>query len=252
MANDVATATTDVATATPALDENLEVLTRGIWRENPVFVMLLGLCPTLAVTNSVVNALAMGLATTFVLVMSCIIVATIRNWVPREVRIACYILVIATFVTIVDYILQAISFDVHRALGAFISLIVVNCIILGRAEAFASKHSVGKSALDGLGFGIGFTLACLAMGVVREVIGAGSLAGVQLFGAEYAGWSIMILPGGAFFVLGSWLLLFNWLRVRKERLKKFTATGAHHSSPSPAGRGPAHHSSPSPAGRGPG
>ncbi|TAJ94261.1 MAG: electron transport complex subunit E [Gammaproteobacteria bacterium] len=218
MANDTATATPDIAiAATSARDENLEALTRGIWRENPVFVMLLGNCPTLAVTNSVINSLAMGLATTFVLVMSCMIVAMIRDFVPKEVRIACYILVIATFVTIVDYLLQAISFDVHRALGAFISLIVVNCIILGRAEAFASKNSVLKSSLDALGFGIGFTLACLFMGVVREVIGAGSFAGIPLFGPDFAGWSIMILPGGAFFVLGSWLLLFNWLAARRKR-----------------------------------
>ena len=207
-------------------NEQLETLNRGIWRENPVFVMLLGLCPVLAVTNSVVNALAMGLATTFVLVMSSTMVSLVRKYIPKQVRIACFILIIATFVTVVDYLLQAISLEVHKALGAFISLIVVNCIILGRSEAFASKHSVGKSALDALGFGGGFTIACLCMGAVREVIGSGSFAGVDLFGPHYAGWSVMILPGGAFFVLGAWLLLFNWLHQRRERQKRMASEHA--------------------------
>ena len=205
--------------------ENLDTLTRGIWRENPVFFMLLGLCPVLAVTNSVVNALAMGLATTFVLVMASSVVSLVRKLIPRQVRIACYILVIATFVTVVDFLLQAISFEIHRALGAFIALIVANCAILGRAEAFASKNSVAKSMLDALGFGGGFTIACLCMGGVREVLGTGSFAGIPLFGPGFAGWSIMILPGGAFFVLGAWLLLFNWLHERKERAKKFSEAG---------------------------
>lgn len=200
-------------------NETMQALTRGVWRENPVFIMLLGLCPVLAVTNSVVNALAMGLATTFVLFMSSTMVSLIRRYIPKEVRIACFILVIATFVTVVDYLLQAISFEVHKALGAFIALIVVNCAILGRAEAFASKNSVSKSMLDALGFGAGFTIACLSMGSVREVLGSGTFAGVPLFGANFAGWSIMVLPGGAFFVLGAWLLLFNWLRERKESRK---------------------------------
>ena len=199
---------------------HLETITRGVWRENPVFVMLLGMCPTLAVTNSVINALAMGLATSFVLIMSSTMVSLIRRWIPKQVRIAAFILVIATFVTLVDYLLQAISFEVHKALGAFISLIVVNCIIMGRAEAFASKNTVYKSLLDAIGFGAGFTLACLSMGAVREVVGAGTFAGIPLFGPRFAGWSVMILPGGAFFVLGAWLLLFNWLRVRKEKAQQ--------------------------------
>ncbi len=199
--------------------ENMQTLTRGIWRENPVFIMLLGLCPVLAVTNSVINALAMGLATTFVLFMSSTMVSLLRSYIPKEVRIACFILVIATFVTVVDYLLQAISFEVHKALGAFIALIVVNCAILGRSEAFASKNSVSQSMLDALGFGAGFTIACLCMGIVREVLGSGTFAGIPVFGPQFAGWSIMILPGGAFFVLGAWLLLFNCLRERKERKK---------------------------------
>jgi electron transport complex protein RnfE len=207
-----------------AQHQSLDTLTRGIWRENPVFVMLLGLCPVLAVTNSVVNALAMGLATTFVLFMASTVVSLVRKLIPKQVRIACFILVIATFVTVVDYLLQAISLEVHRALGAFIALIVANCAILGRSEAFASKNNVGKSMLDALGFGGGFTIACLCMGAVREVLGAGTFAGIPLFGPAFASWSIMILPGGAFFVLGAWLLLFNWLRERKERTDKFSST----------------------------
>jgi electron transport complex protein RnfE len=179
--------------------------------------MLLGMCPVVAVRNSVINALAMGLATTFVLFMSSTIVSLIRHWIPKQVRIASFILVIATFVTVVDYLIQAISLDIHRALGAFISLIVVNCMILGRAEAFASKSRVGKSMLDALGMGVGFTIACLCLGFVREILGTGKIAGVSVFGPNFEGWSIMILPGGAFFVLGAWLLLFNWVRERKER-----------------------------------
>ena len=191
------------------------MLVKGLWRENPVFVMLLGMCPTLAVTNSVRNSLAMGLATLFVLVMSSTIVSLLRKLIPKQVRIASFILIIATFVTVVDYVIQAISLDVHKALGAFIALIVVNCIILGRAEAFASKNSVGQAALDAFGMGVGFTIACLSLGVVRELLGTGKIAGLSIFGPHFEGWSIMILPGGAFFVLGAWLLLFNWIRERQ-------------------------------------
>ena len=132
-------------------------------------------------------------------------------------RIASFILIIATFVTVVEYLLQAISLDVHQALGAFIALIVVNCAILGRAEAFASKNSVGRSIIDALGMGLGFTLACFCLGFVREILGSGTFAGIPVFGSSFEPWTIMILPGGAFFVLGSWLLLFNWLRERRER-----------------------------------
>lgn len=192
-----------------------DVFIKGLWRENPVFVMLLGMCPVLAVTNSVINSLAMGAATTFVLFMSSTIVSLIRRWIPKQVRIASFILVIATFVTVVEYLMQAISLEIHKALGAFISLIVVNCVILGRAEAFASKNTVGRAMLDALGMGVGFTFACLCLGAVRELLGNGTLAGVSLFGPNFEPWSIMVLPGGAFFVLGAWLLLFNWLRERR-------------------------------------
>jgi electron transport complex protein RnfE len=195
----------------------MDTFLKGLWRENPVFVMLLGMCPVLAVTNSVINALAMGAATTFVLLMSSTIVSLLRRYIPKEVRIASFILIIATFVTVVEYLLQAISLEVHQALGAFIALIVVNCTILGRAEAFASKNSVGRAVLDALGMGLGFTFACFCLGFVREVLGNGTFAGIPVFGEGFEPWTIMILPGGAFFVLGGWLLLFNWLRERKAR-----------------------------------
>ncbi|KAB2962106.1 MAG: RnfABCDGE type electron transport complex subunit E [Thermoanaerobaculia bacterium] len=190
---------------------------RGLWRDNPVFVQVLGACPTLAVTNTARNALAMGLATLCVLVASNAIVSSIRRFVPKQVRIASYILVIASLVTIVDYAIQAISLEVHRALGAFISLIVVNCIILGRAEAFASKNGVGRSLLDGLGMGLGFCLALLLLGVVREVLGSGSLFGVELFGPRWQDWVILVLPSGGFFTFAAWLLLFNWYSGRRQR-----------------------------------
>ena len=190
---------------------------KGLWAQNPVFVQVLGMCPVLAVTNTATNALAMGLATAFVLLMSNIVVSTIRSFVPREVRIVTFILVIATFVTVVDYVIQAISLPLHKALGAFISLIVVNCLILGRAEAFASKNSVGRSALDALGMGVGFTFALLCLGGVRELLGKGSLFDVALFGDSYQPWVVMILPAGGFFTLAGWLLFFNWRAEVRER-----------------------------------
>ena len=190
---------------------------KGLWKENPVFVQVLGMCPVLAVSNTARNALAMGLATAFVLLMSNIVVSSLRSFIPKQVRIATYILIIATFVTVVDYVIQAVSLDLYKALGAFISLIVVNCLILGRAEAFASKNSVGRSIMDGLGMGIGFAFALFCLGAVREILGAGSLFGVQLFHDAFQDWVVMILPSGGFFTLAGWLLLFNWLKQRKER-----------------------------------
>ncbi|MCP3995259.1 MAG: electron transport complex subunit E [bacterium] len=190
---------------------------KGLWNDNPVFVQVLGMCPVLAVSNTARNALAMGLATLFVLVMSNAVVSTLRRFIPKQVRIATYILIIATFVTVVEYLIQAISLDLHKALGAFISLIVVNCLILGRAEAFASKNSVGRSILDGLGMGIGFTVALLCLGAVREILGAGSLFGVELFHDRFQDWVIMILPPGGFFTLAAWLLVFNKMKERKSR-----------------------------------
>ena len=190
---------------------------RGLWQENPVFVMLLGMCPVLAVTNSAINALAMGLATTFVLLCSSSLVSLLRKMIPKQVRIATYIIIIATFVTMVDYAIQAISLDLYNALGAFIQLIVVNCMILGRAEAYASKQRLGATLVNGLGMGTGFTIALLCLGSVREILGAGSLFGVQLFSDNFQPWVVMILPPGGFFVLGAWLLVFAWYRQRRER-----------------------------------
>jgi electron transport complex protein RnfE len=190
---------------------------RGLWEENPVFVMLLGMCPVLAVTNSAINALAMGLATTFVLFCSSSLVSLLRKLIPRQVRIATYIIIIATFVTIVDYAIQAISLDLYNALGAFIQLIVVNCVILGRAEAYASKQRLGATMVNSLGMGAGFTIALLCLGTVREILGAGSLFGYALFSDNFQPWVVMILPPGGFFVLGAWLLVFAWYRQRRER-----------------------------------
>ena len=149
----------------PATDEFI----KGLWRDNPVFVQVLGMCPVLAVSNTAQNALAMGLATSFVLLMSNILVSSLRNFIPKQVRIASYILIIATFVTITDYAIQAISVELHKALGAFISLIVVNCLILSRAEAFASKNTISKSILDALGMGFGFLFALFCLGALREI-----------------------------------------------------------------------------------
>jgi len=188
---------------------------KGLWKENPVFIQVLGMCPVLAVSNTARNALAMGLATLFVLVMSNTVVSLLRNFIPKQVRIATYILIIATFVTVVEYVIQAISLELHKALGAFISLIVVNCLILGRAEAFASKNTLGRSILDGLGMGLGFVLALFCLGAVREVLGSGSLFGLSLFHDGFQNWVVMILPSGGFFTLAGWLLLFNWLKQRR-------------------------------------
>lgn len=193
----------------------LETFTQGLWKDNPVFVMMLGLCPTLAVTNSAVNALAMGLATTFVLICSGLLVSLLRKVIPKQVRIASYIIIIATFVTMADYGIKAISLDLYKALGAFIQLIVVNCIILGRAEAYASKETPVKAMVNGAGMGLGFTLALLCLGVVREILGSGTLFGVQVMPDRFQTWSVFVLPPGGFFVLAGWLMLFSWLRERK-------------------------------------
>ena len=200
----------DAAAATPVSED----LLRGIWRENPVFVQVLGLCPALAVSNTARNALAMGLATLFVVTSSNAVIASLRRFIPKQVRIATFTLVIATFVTIVDYVIQSVSLEVHRALGAFVYLIVVNCVILGRAEAFASKNPVGRAALDGLGTGIGFTAALLSMGAFREVLGNGSLLGIDLFPGSFEPWVVMTLPSGGFFTLAVGLLSLNYFQQR--------------------------------------
>ncbi len=199
----------------PTWDDFME----GVWRQNPVFVQVLGMCPTLAVTVSAINGLSMGLATTFVLVCSCALVSLLRKAVPKEVRIATYIVIIATFVTLVDYLIQAVSLTLYDALGAFIQLIVVNCIILGRAEAHASKHGLAVALNNALGMGVGFTIGLLALGGVREILGAGKLFGIMLFGPNFQPWVVMVLPPGGFFVLGGWLLLFAWWKRRKQAME---------------------------------
>ena len=193
---------------------------RGIWKENPVLVQLLGLCPAVAVTNTVVNSLAMAGATAFVLLGSSLLVSTLKILIPHEVRISTYILIIATFVTIVDMVMAALIPEVHAELGAFIALIVVNCMILGRQEAFASKRPVGRALLDALGTSAGFTIALVMMGAFREVLGYGSLLGVPLFGENYEPWVIMISPPGGFFTLGFILLFIGWWEGRKAQKKE--------------------------------
>ncbi len=197
----------------PSTDEFI----KGVWRENPVFVQVLGMCPSLAVSNSAINALAMGLATAFVLLMSNILISLLRDFIPKQVRIASYILIIATFVTLTDYTIQAISIDLHKSLGAFIALIVVNCIILSRAEAFASKNSVGKSILDALGMGLGFTFALLCIGGLREVLGSGSFFGYEFMPYFFEKWVIMVLPAGGFFTLAFLLLIFNSYKMKNSK-----------------------------------
>jgi electron transport complex protein RnfE len=189
----------------------------GLWKQNPVFVHVLGMCPTLAITNSVRNAVAMGLATTFVLFCSNGMISLIRNLVPKQVRIATYIAVIATSVTIVDYLVKAISITVYKALGAYIPLIVANCIILERAEAYAGKKPPVKAMLDGLGMGLGFAFALSCLGAIREVLGAGTFLGAPLFGKNFEPWVLFLLPPGGFISLAVWLLTFTFFRERKAR-----------------------------------
>ncbi len=200
-----------VRRSTPVQD-----LTRGLWRENPVLVQMLGLCPTLAVTNTLVNGIAMSLATSFVLIASSILVSSFRKMIPHAVRITTYVLIIATFVTVADIFMEAMVPDVEKALGPFVFLIVVNCIILGRQEAFSSRNTVGRSFLDAVGTGAGFTLALVLMGTFRELIGSGSLLGYDVFGPHYEPWVIFVLPPGGFLTLGFILLGINGWKQRRE------------------------------------
>lgn len=191
--------------------------TKGFIRQNPVFRIILGLCPVLAVTTSLKNGIGMGLAATFVLVGSNVIVSLIRKAVPARIRIPCYIVVIATFVTIVDLVMAGYTPQLHKNLGIFIPLIVVNCIILGRAEAFASKNSVGRSFLDGLGMGLGFTFALAITASIREIIGTGKIWGLVLLGQKYNPVLLAVLSPGAFITLGLLIGLFNLFEARKEK-----------------------------------
>jgi len=199
------------------------VLTRGLWHENPVLVQTLGLCSALAVTNAVANSLAMGLATTFVLVGSSIIVSTLRKFIPHQIRITTYILIIATFLAIADMLLEAIVPDVHKAMGPYIALIVTNCIVLGRQEAFASRQPVGLSILDALGNGTGFTIALLMMGIPREVLCNGTSLSLHVMPKSFEPLVVMMLPPGGFFMIGVLLLAANWrdlLKRTRERIAR--------------------------------
>ena len=187
---------------------------KGLWRENPIFRLVLGICPTLAVTTAAINGIAMGLATTFVLICSNLVVSLIRNLIPPRVRLPAFIVVIASFVTIVDLVMAGFFFQLHKALGVFIPLIVVNCVILGRAEAFASKNPVSLSLADGVGMGIGFTLSLTVLGGIREVLGNGTLFSIPLMGETFLPFLVMVLPPGAFIALGFLLAGMNRIGER--------------------------------------
>lgn len=190
----------------------LHIISKGILKENPTFVLILGMCPTLGVTSSAINGMGMGVATMAVLIMSNIVISLIKNLIPGKVRIPAFIVVIASFVTMIEMLMQAYVPSLYASLGVFIPLIVVNCIILGRAEAFASKNSVVDSALDGIGIGLGFTLSLTVIGAVREVLGAGSIFGYTF--ADGVMPLLFILAPGGFIVLGYLMVLFNKVAKR--------------------------------------
>ena len=191
----------------------LQLITKGLIKENPTFVLLLGMCPTLATTTSAVNGMSMGLATMFVLILSNMVISAIAAYIPDKVRIPSYIVVIATFVTLLQFVMQAYVPDVYETLGLFIPLIVVNCIVLGRAEAFANKNSVVDSALDGIGIGLGFTLSLTLLGVVREILGSGSVFGFKFI--EGDGILAFVLAPGAFLALAYLIVIFKKLTTKK-------------------------------------
>ncbi|MCF7798041.1 MAG: electron transport complex subunit E [Lentisphaeria bacterium] len=190
-------------------------IVKGLWRENPVLATLLGLCPTLAVTNTAVNGLAMGLATSFVLLSSSLFISILRHFIPHQVRIASYIVIIAAFVTVADRFLAGFFPVISQSLGPYVPLIVVNCLILGRQEAFSSKNKIGRSLLDGIGMGLGFSLVLIALGMVRELLGSGSIFGITLLGEWFEPWMVMILPPGAFLTLGFFIAIANWINDRR-------------------------------------
>lgn len=193
---------------------------KGVWDNNPVMKQALGLCPALAVTVSALNGIAMALATTFVLVFSSLIISIIRKLIPNQVRIASFILIIATFVTIVDYVMKASFPDLSKSLGPYIPLIVVNCLILGRQEAFSSKNTPIRSILDALGMGTGFLLTLFVLGSIRELFGSRTILGFQIFPDIYSPWLVMILPAGAFITLGLMFGAMNLYSKTKEKKKK--------------------------------
>lgn len=190
--------------------------TKGFWEVLPPFRLVLGLCPTLAVTTSAENGIGMGLATTFVLVFSNLLVSMLRRFIPKKVRIAAYIVIIASFVVIVELLMQAYFFPLYKVLGLFIPLIVVNCIILGRAEAFAGKNGPLPSMADGLGIGLGFTISLFCLGGVREILGAGTFLGMHILWESFEPFKFMVQAPGAFVSLGCMLALINWISARLE------------------------------------
>lgn len=196
---------------------NIKNFTNGLVKDNPTFVQLLGMCPTLAVTTSAINGIGMGLATTAVLISSNFAISLLRKVIPAQVRIPAFVVVISTFVTIIGLLMEAFVPDLFKALGLFIPLIVVNCIILARAEAFASKNGVVDSALDGAGMGLGFTMALVILGSVREVLGNGSIFGASILGTAYEPVIIMILPPGGFLALGLLLALYNSVQIKRAK-----------------------------------
>jgi Na+-translocating ferredoxin:NAD+ oxidoreductase subunit E len=198
---------------------------QGILKNNAILRLVLGMCPALAVTTAAVNGLGMGLASTAVLVMSNFIISILRNLIPEKIRIPCFIVVIASFVTIVDLIMEAFVPQLHQALGIFIPLIVVNCLILGRAEAFASRNPVVNSIADGLGMGLGFTLSLTVLASVREILGAGTVFGLAVMGPTFQPALLMIMPPGAFLTLGLMVGFINWWDARREKMKEDARKG---------------------------
>ena len=190
---------------------------KGLWRENPVFIQILGMCPALAVTTKAVFGLSMGMATTFVLVCSSLVISAARKLIPPQVRIAAFTVIIATFVTLADYFLKANFYTISKELGPYVPLIVVNCIILGRQEAFASKKSVPASILDALGMGAGFSAALVLLGSIREFFGFGTIFYYKILGENFEHWIIMALPAGAFITLGFLIGLFNLINQKRKK-----------------------------------
>ena len=196
-------------------NSNIKVLSNGLFAENPTFIQLLGMCPTLAVTTSLINAIGMGLSATFVLIFSNLVISLLRKFIPSKIRIASYIVVIAAFVSVIEMLLKAYLPSISDALGLFIPLITVNCIILARAESFASKNKPVPSVFDGLGMGLGFTLGLSVLGTVREILGAGQILGFSIFGAGFKPALMFILPPGAFLALGIILAVYNMIKDKK-------------------------------------
>ena len=195
----------------------LQIILSGIVKNNPTFVLVLGMCPTLGTTTSAANGMGMGLATTAVLIMSNLVISLIKNIIPDKVRIPAFIVVIASFVTIIQMLMEAFVPGLYKALGVFIPLIVVNCIILGRAEAFASKNTVGASTVDGICQGIGYTVVLLILSAFRELLGAGTLLGIQIMPSSYVPAGMLTLPVGGFLCLGTLIAIMQWALARSEK-----------------------------------